>query len=197
MLGENDEFDSKKSEKRKTRTRVREVDFMRVEDAASGQELAPFELEVKNELASAKSPFEELVSREKGGREAHLKRIPKYKLACLIRKAKLTPLQVECYRLIWVKGLSDNQTAKKLGFSRSRVRNIKRFILKVLPLTIGKEKNRKLIASKARIACKTEKQRTIWELYFKRGKTISEIAGILSLSRQAVHQVLRRFFPTV
>jgi len=195
VLDENDEFDSKKSEKGRKRTRIREVDFMRVEDTASGQELAPFELEIKDEIASAQSPFEELASQEKREGENQLKRISKYKLSCLIRRTKLTPLQVECYRLIWLKGLTEREAAKKLGFSRSRVRNIKQTIMSSLTLNLEKEKKRDRMAAKAQLACKTEKQRKIWNLYFKQGKTIREIAKDLSLSRQAVRQLLMVILP--
>ncbi len=168
---------------------------MRVEDAASGQELAPFELEVKDELASAQSPFEELASREKRGGENQLKRISKYKLSCLVRRTKLTPRQTECYRLIWAKGLSENQTARKLGLSRSRVRDLKQKIICLLTATLEEEKRRNRIASKAHLACKTEKQRKMWDLYFRQGKTIREIAKDLSLSRQAVRQLLIVILP--
>ncbi len=197
MFNKNDGFDSKKSEKGRKRTRVREIDFMRVEDTAQSQELAPFELEIKDEIASAESPYEKLASQEKRGGDKELKRVSKYKLTCLMRKAKLTSRQAECYQLIWVKEFSENKTAKKLGISRSRVRDLKQVILSSLASALEKEKNRNRIATKARFACKSKKQYKIWRLYFKQGKTISEIGRDMSLSRQSVHQFLKRILPTV
>jgi len=43
------------------KTRVRIVDFMRVEDTLGNCPLAPFDLEVKDKIACAASPSEELI----------------------------------------------------------------------------------------------------------------------------------------
>lgn len=195
MFNQNDELDSPKSEKRRPRTRVREVDFMRVEDTLNNQPLALFELEVKKGIAIAKSPLEELEWRERQSRDHQLRRISKYKLSCLVRKAKLTPRQQQVYQLIWIKGFPIKRTAEILGICRPRVAILKGRILKFLFAVLEEEKNRKHLAAKARLACKTKKQCAIWELYFKKGKTISEIARVLNLSRQAVQQLMKRILP--
>lgn len=197
MFDQNDDSVSNKPKKQGGRIRVREVDFMRAEDTVQGQELTAFELEVKSEMASAQSPFEELMSREEQKNESQKKRISKYRLSCVVRKAKLSVRQAECYRLIWIKKLSENKAAQILGISRSRVRDIKQSIRFNLMAALEKEKKRNQQAVRARFACKTDKQRKIWKLYFKEGKTISEISRDLTLSRQAVQQLLKRILPTV
>lgn len=198
MFDQEDDSVSNNSNKKRGRTRVREVDFLRAEgNVAKGRELAPFELEVKEVMASARSPFAELAAQEERNDEREEKRVSKYRLSCVVRQVKLTPLQAECYQLIWVKKLSENQAAVKLGFSRSRVRNLKKIIRLNLLSALEKEKKWNQLAMKARFACKTEKQRKIWSLYFKEEKTISEIGRDLAMPRQAVQQLLKRILPTL
>jgi len=196
VFSQNDELNSRKFKRRKNRTRVRQVDFMRVEDTAHGQELAPFELEVKEEIARNRNPFEEIESQETQAREVQLKRVARYKLSCLMRSAQLTQRQRECYQLIWVKGLSENEAARKLGLSRSRVRDIKKTIKSSLVAAHEEEKHRKGISLKIQSVCKTAKHRTVCKLYFKKGKTVSEISRCLGVSRQAVQQLLKRLLKT-
>lgn len=182
---------SQKKTKKGVRVRVREVDFSRVEGSASGDQLALFELEVKEGLASAQSPLNELMAQEDHEAAQEAQRIAQYRLACVFRKLRLTAQQIECYRCLWGKQMSEPETAQKMGLSRSRVRDLRSLIhTRLMSLKDTKKKNAE-IGARLRLGCKTPVQVRIWNLRFKKGMTPTEISKEIGMSRQAVCKYLR------
>ena len=191
MADQNKSDFSQRKTKKGVRVRVREVDFSRVESSASGDQLALFELEVKEGLATAQSPLNELMAQEEHEATEEVQRITQYRLACVFRKLRLTAQQVECYRCLWGKQMSVFETARKMGISRSRVRDLKNLIhARLMSLKATAKKNSE-IGDRLRPGCKTPAQVKIWNLRFKKGMTPTEISKEMGMSRQAVCKYLR------
>ncbi len=191
MADQSKSYFSQKQTKKGVRVRVREVDFSRVESSASGDQLALFELEVKEGLAAAQSPLNELMAQEESAAEQEAQRITQYRLACVFRKLRLTAQQIECYRCLWGKQMSECETAKKMGLSRSRVRDLKSLIQTRLMSLREMAKINADAGARLRLGCKTPVQVRIWNLRFKKGMTPTEISKEIGMSRQAVCKYLR------
>ncbi len=191
MADQEKSHSSQNQTKKGVRVRVREVDFSRVESSASGDQLALFELEVKEGLASAQSPLNELMAQEEYDAEREAQRITQYRLACVFRKLRLTAQQIECYRYLWGKQMSESETAKKMGLSRSRIRDLKSLIQARLMSLKGIAKKNAEIGARFRAGCKTPTQVRVWNLRYKKGKTPTEISKEIGMSRQAVCKYLR------
>ncbi len=185
----NNEVEFPESEERpKWRRRVREVDFMRVEDTQHEKPLGPFELEMKKKIASAPSPRDLLIEKEEEKEREDQRRLAGERLDSLLRKANLTPNQKACFELLYHEGLSDVEVARKLSVSRERIRLHRRAILKALKRIAQRE----VEAQKVYLRCKTEKQKLIWRLYYEKGLSAREIARRLGRTKSAVNMVLAR-----
>jgi len=119
---DNEPNDSNEVNESKPRTRIREIDFMRVEDTLHGCALSPFELEVKDKIASAPSPIDILTQgedREEKKSHAH------YTLSRLLAYAHLSQVQKACYELLYHECLTDKEAASRMSLSRVRIRTLR------------------------------------------------------------------------
>lgn len=169
----------------KPRTRLRFVDLMRVEDTLSGQKLFPFELEVKQKIASVPSAYQAL---EEAEEKEEKREGARRKLACLIDKAELTPNQLACYQFVYVEELTDKEIANRLSISERGVRRLKQSVIDSLKRSYEKERLLGLLQ-----ACKlTKKQRQIFMLRYGNRLVLREIAVIFHTSINSVDKVLSR-----
>lgn len=173
------------------RTRVREVDFMRVEDASTHDSLSPFEMEVKDKIAGEAPGVEKALEAEELRVKEQLARVFKTKLNKLLAKGILTKRQREFYELFYVKKLTGPETAKAMGVALVRVRKIRWAIKKALRKTVLKDKERALLGHRVTQIRLTKTEKTVWRLYQKEGLSVTEIARRLGKTRQGVHWVFQ------
>lgn len=177
--------------KNRRRTRVREVDFMRVEDASTRDSLSPFEMEVKNKIAGEMAGLEEALDAEDLRAKEQLARVFKAKLNKLVSKGNLTKRQREFYELFYVRRLMDREIAQRMQVSLSRVRLLRLFLKRALRKTVIKDKEREFMKRKVKHVQLTRTQKTVWRLYQKEGLSVTEIAHRLGKTRQAIGWVFR------
>jgi len=175
---------------RRTRTRVREVNFMRVEDASIHDALAPFEMAVKERIAAddTRMNFE----REEAFVQVAVRRVLLKRLCRLVKTGALTPRQREFYELFYVQHLSDLEISRQLGVSRGRIRKLRWQLKQNLMKAIGKQRDRENVGKKIRRGRLTKKQKQIWRLYSMEGLKPVQIAGSLGRTRQSVYWVLKK-----
>jgi len=188
----NEESGEVSARKAQKRSRVREVDFMRVEDTAHGQALHPFELEVKEKIASQSSPFDELMRREMDRENRRVEKIARGKLRKLLKAGVLTPKQKICYELLYEKSLSTGDVARKMDISKSRVRDLRRAIQKALARAYEKHMEDILIWRLGYPFCKTKRQRFVWRLRYLEGFTPAQIALREDRAKSSVNEVIER-----
>lgn len=171
---------------------VKSVDFQHIENNPYGTApLTPFELEVKEKLASAPSPFDELArieEEEEMEREEHRS---KTKLGQLAQKASFSPQQRECYELLYVHKVSDRTARRRLGITNVRLCQLKKEIqesLKKAHEDLAKIAYPSSYQQKKR---PTAKQLRAMELR-KKGMTLEQIAAELGISFQSVHKLISR-----
>jgi hypothetical protein len=105
--------------------RLRFVDFRRIEENRNEEGLSAYELEVKEKLASVPSPYDELVRVEEEEELAQKERSDQIKLGLLARKAKMSPQERACYRLLYVEKHPEPKVKKMLGISKSHLSHLK------------------------------------------------------------------------
>lgn len=121
----------------KNRSRVREIDFKNLEDTLSGHTLSPFELQVREKLAAAPSALEVLIARaQQKSRNVSVKT----RVALLLKKAKLTSTQEAYYKLLYVEGLSAEESGKRLGVSGDTVRRMHYNLIRKFRKVAGRQK---------------------------------------------------------
>lgn len=174
------------------RSRIREVDFMRVEDTLHGQSLHPFELEVKEKIASQTSPLDELLRQEVEREDWRVARVAKWRLKKLLKENVLTLKQKVCYEFLYEKNLSTKEVAQRMNVSKSRVRDLRRSIKKALTHTHKKQMEAILFWKLGFPFCKTRRQRLIWRLRYLRGYTAAQIALREGRSKSSVIRVIER-----
>lgn len=183
----------KPEEKRKERTRVRETDFLRVEATLHDHPLGPFELEVKEKIAAASSPLEELFKKEEELIRQKARKIAKYTLSRhLLKKARLTPKQMACYRLLYIEGVSNQEAARVLSVSKVRVCGLRRAITKALERVHRRQVERAHFSKHAYGRVLTRKQKLILRLRYQKRLSVEEIAHRLGRTKSSVHRVLKR-----
>ncbi len=173
------------------RTRVREVDFMRVEDASTHDALSPFEMEVKNKIAGAVSGLKGVLDDEETRIKRQLARIFKAKLQKLLSRGVLTGRQREFYELFYVHKLTDPEIAKRMGVSRVRVRKLRWALKETLKRAVKKDREREAVAQKAKYTRLTKNQKLVWRMYHKERLSPSAIALKTGKSPQAIYWVLK------
>lgn len=183
--------DETNSRKNRRRTRVREVDFMRVEDASIQDALSPFEMEVKNKIAGEMPLRREALDAEELRIKERLARVFKGKLKKLISKGVLTNRQREFYELFYVEKLSDREIAKKMGVSRVRVRKLRWSLKEALKRAVKKDKEKEVLARRVKQIRLTRNQKCVWRLHQKEGFSVAEIASRLNKTPQTVYWVLQ------
>lgn len=103
--------------KSRFQSRIRSVDFIRIEQAASTDKLSSFEVEVKGKLASDKTPRTDLLQKEEDeNQEMLIEKV--YEIAGRIR---LTRQQRRCFYLIYQKNYSLRRTARKMKITPGTV----------------------------------------------------------------------------
>ncbi len=170
------------------RTRIREVNFMRVEDT-QGQVLSAFELEVKEKIACVSSPYEELAQKEE---KKEKREKAKRTLAKLLKSTKLTPNQKTCYELSFIEELPDSEVAARLSVSASRVRSLKSSVISTFRRTQDKFRRMEFIARAADSHKLSPRQQLIWKLCYESHLWAKEIASKLGTTEKTVEMVLRR-----
>ncbi len=182
-----DELEPKKSG---PRSRVREADFMRIEDSAIRDPLSPFELEVKGRLASAKSPLESLLEDEEHLSRKQALKEQRKKLKKLLRK--LGVRQQQYFKFFYSRHRKDKEIALKLGISESRVRVI-RWSLKTSFINAAKrDQSKEVLKRSIKYKALTKPQKRVWKLYAEKGLSPLEIAQHLGCSKRAVNRILAR-----
>ena len=180
--------------KKKRRSRVREIDFMRVEGSLHDDPLHPFELEVKQKLADSSSPLDELLEKEKHAEERKILRKARSKLTWLLKSNVLTSKQKEYFRLLYVQKRADKDLATRLGVSRSTIRRMRQDIQIALHKALAWKNECHRVRKRKEISTLqlTAKQRVVFRLRYKEGLSVSEIARKLGKSRKAIYSVLAR-----
>jgi len=173
------------------RTRVREVDFMRVEDASTRDSLSPFEMEVKDKIAAEMPLLKKALDAEELRIKEQLARVFKAKLNKLLSKGILTERQREFYELFYVKKLTGREIAQAMGVSLSRVRTFRLFLKKALKKAVMKDKQREFMSNRVKHVQLTRIQKSVWRLYQREGLSVTEIALRLGKTRQSVDWVFQ------
>jgi len=191
--GESSKPDDKNpSQEARRRTRVREVDFLRLEGTVSGEPLSLFELKVRELLAASPSPREELEAKESQAGEREARRRMRISLACLRRKA-LSERQARCYELLYLKEKPARKIAEILGVSESRVRHLRSSIRKALERALRREEERKKIRKFLYSGPPlTRKQARVFRLRHLKNLSAREIARRMGRTEQGVGQMLKR-----
>lgn len=177
--------------KNSRRTRVREVDFMRVEDASTRDSLSPFEMEVKDKIAAEMPLLKKALDAEELRIKEQLARVFKAKLNKLLSKGILTERQREFYELFYVKKLTGREIAQIMGVSLSRVRTFRLFLKKALKKAVMKDKQREFMSNRVKHVQLTRIQKSVWRLYQREGLSVTEIARRLGKTRQSVDWVFQ------
>ena len=177
--------------KNSRRTRVREVDFMRVEDASTRDSLSPFEMEVKDKIAAEMPLLKKALEAEERRIKEQLARVFKAKLNKLLSRGILTERQREFYELFYVKKLTGREIAQIMGVSLSRVRTFRLFLKKSLKKAVMKDKQREFMSSRVKHVQLTRIQKSVWRLYQREGLSVTEIARRLGKTRQSVDWVFQ------
>ncbi len=177
--------------KNRRRTRVREVDFMRVEDASTRDSLSPFEMEVKDKIAADMPLLKKALDAEELRIKEQLARVFKAKLNKLLSKGILTERQREFYELFYVKKLTGREIAQIMGVSLSRVRTFRLFLKKALKKAVMKDKQREFMSNRVKHVQLTRIQKSVWRLYQREGLSVTEIARRLGKTRQSVDWVFQ------
>lgn len=170
---------------------------MRVEDTMHGTTLSPFELEVKEKIASSPSAFEEWAKREEMEERNEALRAT---LTCLVQKAGFSPKQRACYELAFAEGLSDQEVAERLGISRGRIRWLKVQILKALRRAHERERLLREVEERAgevredftRLAQKaglSPRERSCCQMIYVEGISEPEAAKRLGVSVRRIRQL--------
>jgi len=186
-----DEQDSKR-EKSRRRTRVRETDYMRVENDRSFDPLSRFEQNARDKLAAEKSPLDELLAEEEEAKQLRARHIERRRLAFVLKKANLTAKLEQCFLLLYVQNFTVAQAAKILGVSNVRVRQMRIKLKTVLLKAAGYVGRNPKRGHLDRPQNMTRNQRRIWRLKHREGLPSKEIAAHLGISLRAVNMVLRR-----
>lgn len=171
---------------------VQSVDFQRIENNPNGTSpLSPFELEVKEKLASAPSPFDELARQEDEVALEHEEISLRAKMAHLIRGTKLSPRQKRCYELLYLDRLADKEVQKKLGISQSRLSHLKREIKDALIKSHGERRSRQPLLRRKGSRKLTLLQRRVLKLRGQ-GKTFDQIASELGIAKKNAYLIFKR-----
>ncbi len=178
--------------KKKRRSRVREIDFMRVEGSRQDDPLHPFELEVKKKIADASSPLDEIVERETREEQRMILRASRNKLTWLLKEGALTAKQREYFELLYVQKLSNEDVAERLSVTSSTVRRMRQDIPKALHKALSWKRECQRVLKAIAALHLTAKQRVVFRLRYREGLSVSEIAGKLGKPRTAVYNVLAR-----
>ncbi len=180
------------------RSRVREVDFMRVEDASTRDSLSPFEMEVKNRIAGER-PLEKWTEEVKERQaKSGLALAFKGKLRKLLSKeGVLTKRQRDIYELSYVQKLSDPEIAKRLGVARVTVRTLRCALKEALKRAVRKERDLKGFHRKVKQIHLSRTQKKIWRMYQKEGLPVVKIARRLGKSFQTVYWVLQNLLKKI
>ena len=175
--------------------RVYPVDFMKAEDALHTGAPSKLEMEVKEKLASAPSPFEILAVREESrdesqaGDAVEIQRLQLYKL---VEKTALTKRQKECFRLLCVERMSIAETAGEMGVGVPRVMGMFEQIKNKLKQVLAEEEltgkiNNLMEKSGDSL---TPLQRRVLFFRYGKGMTIEGVAKAVRLHSSSVYRVL-------
>jgi len=192
--GNKENWKSKEVNERKwfKRSRIREVDFMRVEDTQHGQTLHPFELEVKEKIASQASPLDEMQCKEEKNEKSGNVRVMKWRISHLVKKASFTPGQEACYRLLYLEKLPAREAAERLSVSKARVCQLRKSILRKISQAYREQMKKRRLMDSGALQCKTRQQRLVCGLRYKLGLSSSEIALRIGRTKRAVDRMLER-----
>ena len=171
---------------------MRETDFSRVEGTQPEDPLHPFELEVREKLASSASSFNDLATKENqtfGRRKMTANHARLFRLS---REGMLTERQRTYFDLFYVEGLLDKEVAMRLGVSRITVRRFRQEISRRLRKFVSEKEAVRRMFRSVKSAVLTKKQKLIFRLRYRKGLTVAQIARALGMRPRAVYYVLER-----
>ncbi|HOW59121.1 MAG TPA: sigma factor-like helix-turn-helix DNA-binding protein [Candidatus Omnitrophota bacterium] len=174
--------------------RSRNADYHRIEHNPYQEELTPFELEVKENLASAPSPADELARIEAEDELAAEERSRDSRLRHLAQKAKFTPMQRACYQLVYVDRISEEQVQQKLGINQNSLWYLKKRVEAAILKAHKAEMQILALSRKRKLASHslTPYQKSIIELHEKQGLSFAEIAKRLGVSKSTLTNIYAR-----
>ncbi|MFH0986046.1 MAG: sigma factor-like helix-turn-helix DNA-binding protein [Candidatus Omnitrophota bacterium] len=176
----------------KRRTRVREIDFSRVEGTRPEDPLHPFELEVREKLAGPAGSSDDLAAKEHRVLGRRKITATHARLVRLSREGMLTERQQTYFDLFYVDGRSDKEIASRLGVSRSTVRDFRQEIhRRMRHFILEKESVRRMLRS-VKSAGLTKKQKQIFRLRYRKGLSVAQIARVLGRRPRAIYALLER-----
>ena len=171
---------------------MRETDFSRVEGTQPEDPLHPFELEVREKLASSASSFNDFAAKENqtfGRRKVTANHA---RLIRLSREGMLTERQRTYFDLFYVEGLLDKEIAMRLGVSRNTVRWARQEIYRNLRKFVSEKESVRRMFRSVKSAVLTKKQKLIFSLRYRKGLTVAQIARALGKRPRAIYYVLER-----
>lgn len=174
--------------------RTKHADYHRIENNPEQEVLTPFELEVKEELASVPSPYDELARIESEDELAMNEYKRNAKLGHLAHKAKLSPLQRACYQLVYMDRISEEKVLERLGVSRARLWSLKKSVEIAILRAHQKEKSRETLSKKRRLSGQslTPYQKSIIELHENQRLSFAEIAKRYGVLKSTIANIYRR-----
>ena len=190
--GFRDEHESS-NKRRAQRTRVREVDFMRVEQSAGGEALHSFEEEVKKKMSlEGSNPREDLIKEEERKVKAEVSHDLYVELLRLSRKSELSQKQKQYFELRYIKKLTFSQIAAIMKVSRPRAARLGMMVLIKLKKNRSNDVIAQLASSGRCYSGMTPLQQRIARLKYIKKLSVRRIAVNLNMSSRAVYQALER-----
>jgi DNA-directed RNA polymerase specialized sigma24 family protein len=180
-----------RQQRQRKKTRVRGVDFMRVEKPLSGQGLSPFELEVQRKIASVPSPIEELIAREEQRIKSSSEVWARRKLSILAHWARLSPLQKKCLFLTCVEGLSASEAAKNLNLARGTVLYMLHAVRRKMAAVVERRKLGRKLRKEIREKG-SEDEKLFFHLYFQKCLPVNKVCEMAGRDRYWFRRIFRR-----
>jgi len=170
---------------------VKSVDFQRIENNPYGTEpLTPFELEVKEKLAGAPSPYDELARIEEEEEREQKEHSLRTKLGLLVLRANFSPQEKKCYELHYEKKYSPRDVQSKMRISQFHFCCLRKQIEKKLVSAHQRVEQLPEATKKMGASQMTKRQKEIMKLK-NEGMTLKKISEKYGVSIPRIHQILR------
>ena len=191
---EENEFEEKPKKRRRPRSSMSFVDFMRVEDIGTMPGQTPFEMETKRRMAAlSKTPADELMSAEESRSEQVFKCASFRMLKGLIRRRGFLPRRLRlAYELCYVSKLPDPEAAYLMGITPVHMRKVRQNLRQSLVRALKKKEQDELLLRKAKFLGLTRRQERIVRLRFCEGFSVEEIANMTGVKVEPVKKTSRR-----
>ncbi|MDP2646547.1 MAG: hypothetical protein Q8P24_16530 [Desulfobacterales bacterium] len=172
----------------KPRTRVRTVDFMRIEGTVNNQPLSTFELDVREKLAVSASPLNFMIQQEDEALRDEQRHEAKQTLKELLKAAHLTRKQLWCYRLVFREGRTIRDTALLMKVSDARICTMVEGIKTTLKRTAAKLENGQMLFERISEMPLEAWEKQLCDLRLRKGLSLRRIAAVMGISWPTVHR---------